>query len=98
MGCRPPVTIMSVLRSRYIRTGRRNLNAASAQAVATGNDLTALPPKPPPTLLVITRTLWQGKPRHFAMTFCAVSGHWLELYTTMQLSSSGMARAVCVSM
>uniref|UniRef100_A0A2P2QYS1 Indole-3-acetaldehyde oxidase-like n=1 Tax=Rhizophora mucronata TaxID=61149 RepID=A0A2P2QYS1_RHIMU len=57
MGCLPPVVIISVLRSRYILTGQPNLCAAREHAVATGKALIAFPPKPPPTLRVITRTL-----------------------------------------
>jgi hypothetical protein len=34
IGCLPPAIIMSVLRSRYILTGRRSLNAATAHAQA----------------------------------------------------------------
>ena len=35
IGCLPPAIIMSVLRSRYILTGRCSLNAATAHAHAT---------------------------------------------------------------
>uniref|UniRef100_A0A0A9HI71 Cl1856_1 n=1 Tax=Arundo donax TaxID=35708 RepID=A0A0A9HI71_ARUDO len=48
---------MSVLRSRYILTGRCSLNAATALAHATCAAFIAFPPKPPPTLLVMRRTL-----------------------------------------
>ena len=47
--------------------------------ILTWNDLNAFPPKPPPTLLVMTRTLLNGIPRHLAMTLCASSGYCDEL-------------------